>query len=99
MKKKDNFDFVLIPKGTVVVTQKEIDALNAYADKVRRETIKAIFAEVETMLHTRHRIEETWGNMCEDRDDRGKYLYGAGICEKLIYDLQKIERKYTDEAN
>lgn len=90
-------DAVIEPE-TVTLTRSEIDALNAYADKVRRENIKAIFAEVETMLHTRHRIEETWGNMCEDRDDRGKYLYGAGICEKLIYNLQKIERKYTDEA-
>jgi hypothetical protein len=97
MMKKDNF--VLIPKGPVTITQKELDALNEYAQKVRRETVKAIFAEVETMLHTRHRIEETWGNMCEDRDDRGKYLYGAGMCEKLIYDLHKIERKYNDETN
>ena len=95
MMKKDNF--VLIPKGSVTITQKELDALNEYAQKVRRETIKAIFAEVEEMLHTRHRIEETWGNMCEERDDRGKYLYGAGICEKLIFDLQKIEKKYTEE--
>lgn len=92
---KEEFEF-----ETVTLTKAEIEALNTYADKVRRETIKAVFAEVEEMLHTRYRIEDTWANMCEDRDDRGKYLYGRNVCEKLIFDLQHIERKYTeDETN
>lgn len=94
---KDYHDAEFEPQ-TITLTRAEIKALNKHNEKLKRETIKSIFREVAEMLHKRYRIEETWANMCEDRDDRGKYLYGAGICEKLIYDLQKIERKYTDEA-
>jgi hypothetical protein len=95
---KEEFDFVLLPKGTVIVTQKELKTLNAYSEKVRRELIKDIFSDVEEMLRHSYRIEDGWAGLCKNEEDRGKYLYGRNLCEKLIIDLQKIERKYEDEG-
>ena len=42
----------------VTLTRPEIDALNIYADKVRRETITAIFDEVEELLQMALRTEK-----------------------------------------
>lgn len=82
---------------TVTLTRAEIDALNTYSEKVRRETIKTIFSDIEELLQTRYRIEDQWAHLCENAEDRGNYLYGKNLCEKLIIDLQKIEKKYTEE--
>ena len=87
-------EFIFPEEETVTLTRAEIDALNTYAEKVRRETVKAIFADMKDLLHQRYRIENNWASMCKDPDDRGNYLYGRNLCEKLIIDLQKIERKY-----
>lgn len=90
-------EFILPEVETVTLTRAEIDALNTYAEKVRRETIKVIFGEMKELLHQRYRIENSWASMCENPDDRGNYLYGRNLCEKLIIDLQKIKRKYMEE--
>ena len=36
-------EFIFPEEETVTLTRAEIDALNTYAEKVRRETIKVIF--------------------------------------------------------
>ena len=40
---KKRFTWVMLPEGAVIVTKKERQALNAHQEKVRRETIEAIF--------------------------------------------------------
>lgn len=92
-------EFIFPEETTVTLTRSEIDALNAYAEKIRRETVKAIFGEVKELLEARYRIEDKWASMCENAEDRGDFLYGRGLCEKLIIDLQKIERKWEDETD
>ena len=47
---KERYDLRLIPKGAVVVTAKEREALNAHSEKVRREMVTSIFANVEDLL-------------------------------------------------
>ena len=40
---KKRFTWVMLPEGAVIVTKKEREALNAHQEKVRKETIEAIF--------------------------------------------------------
>lgn len=92
------FDAELQPvEETVTLTRAEIDALNTYAEKVRRETIKTVLGEVEEMLQMRYRVENGWVSLCANPDDRGNYLYGKNLCEKLLIDLQAIKRKYAED--
>lgn len=58
---KERYDLRLIPKGAVIVTPKEREALNAHSEKVRSETIRAIFADVEALLIVGMRV----GSSCE----------------------------------
>jgi hypothetical protein len=99
---KEEFIFIdaELESETVTLTRAEIDALTAYAEKLRRETIKAIFTDVEDLLWNRERLE--WGrshNMETSLTTRFKHRYAMNVCETLLKDLQKIEGKYTDEAN
>lgn len=71
----------------IELTRAEIDTLNQYAEKVRRETIEAIFADFTELLQARYKLE----------DQRRRHLYGTELCEILLIDLQKIERKYMEE--
>lgn len=93
---KKRFNMVFLPEGAVVVTKAEMEALNTYSEKVRRETVKAIFTDFAELLEARCKIEDNWASHCENADDRGNYLYGRGLCEMLLIDLQKIERKYEE---
>ncbi len=88
-----------VPDGAIILTRAEMDALNEYAEKVRRETTKAIFADVAELLEARSRIEGDWASLCKDTEERRKFQYGSGVCASLLVDLQRIERKYNDEAD
>lgn len=86
-------------KNKVILTRRELDALHVYAEKVRRETIDAIFTDVEELLRMRYRFEDQRSDICEDEHDRSRHFYGRNVCESLLIDLQKIERKYTDDKD
>lgn len=94
------FDAELQPEQkTITLTRAELDALNTYADKVRRETVKAIFTDIGELIRVRHKREDDWANVCKDQEDRRLFFYARNICDCLLIDLMKLERKYTDEAN
>lgn len=59
--KRKRFDLRLIPEGAIVVTEKEREALNTHSENMRRETIKAIFADVEELLISGMKV----GSSCE----------------------------------
>lgn len=84
---------------TVTLTRAEIDALTVYADKVRRETVKAIFNDIRELIKIRHKREDTWANFSRDQEDRRLFCYARNICECLLVDLMKLERKHNDEAD
>lgn len=94
------FDAELQPEQkTITLTRAELDALNTYADKVRRETVKAIFTDIGELIRARYKREDDWANFCDDQENRRLFFYARNICECLLIDLMKLERKYTDEAN
>lgn len=53
-------------------------------------------ADVEELLRVSVRIEGTRIDTCEDHIIRSRHLYAKALCEMLLEDLQKIERKYTE---
>lgn len=89
-------EFILPEAETVTLTRAEIEALNAYAEKVRRETVKAIFKDVKNMLHARYRMEDHLIGLSTEIQDRIRYLHGRDMCETLLIDLKKIEGKYEE---
>ena len=91
------FDAALLPEGAIVLTRAEMDALNEYSEKVKRETVKAIFSDIEELLRARYRLEGEKARLTDSSDDRKKHYYGESLCTSLIIDLQKIEKKYTEE--
>jgi hypothetical protein len=93
---KKNYKLVLLPEGAVVVTKKELDALNTYAEKVRRETLENVFTDFEEILRCRYMVEGNRSVACDNFVERHKHLYGREVCETLINDLKKIERKYKE---
>ena len=91
-------DAVIEPE-TVTLTRSEIDALTRVNDLVRAETIRQIFNDVEELIRNKERLE--WGkshNMDTSFTTRLRHRHAMNVCETLLKDLQKIERKYTDEA-
>lgn len=91
---KKNYKLILLPEGAVVVTKKELDALNTYAEKVRRETLENVFTDFEEILRWRYMVEGNWSVASDNWVERHKHIYGRDISETLINDLKKIERKY-----
>jgi hypothetical protein len=96
-------DAELLPssKGAeeVVLTRQEVDFLDKYSRQVRKWHIKQVIEEVRAMLDKRYQIEDTWASMCKDADERGQFLYGRKLCEKLMIELGEIERRYNDETD
>lgn len=93
---KDKFNWVMLPEGAVIVTKAERESLNTYAEKVRRETVKAIFRDVENLLQARYRMEDHLIGLSTEIQDRIRYLHGRDMCETLLIDLKKIEGKYEE---
>ena len=83
----------------VELTRAEIDALNEYAKKVRKETIEAVLADVKAAIIKRHGFEDQKGGLSEDEYDRCRHLYGRNVCEGVLLDVMKIERRYSDETD
>lgn len=90
--KKKHFDMVLLPEGAVVVTKAEIEAMNTYADKVRRETITALFDEVEELLQMAIRTE----GIKAKQGDFHTHNYAKRLCQDLVEDMRKIESRHKE---
>lgn len=82
----------------VELTRAEIDALKKHNDKIRREAIKAVLDDVKAAIHKRHVFEDQKGSLSADEYDRCRHLYGRNVCEGLLLEVMKIERRYSDEA-
>ena len=98
---KDEFVFTdaEFETETVTLTRAEIDALNKYAEKVRKDTIMKVFDDVEELLQMRYRFENKRGGICEDEYDRCRHFYGRNVCESLLIDLLQIKKRYADETD
>lgn len=89
---KENYELRLVPKGSVIVTPPELEALNKYSEKARLETIKATFAAVKELLKDAECVEtRKFANTGDSI-----HSYGAKLCETLLADLLKIETKYME---
>ena len=84
-----------VPDGAIVLTREELDALNEYNERIKRETVAAIFSDVTNLLRGKYSIFTEWAGLAADKGERDMYIYGRGVCEHLLIDLQKIERKHT----
>ena len=83
----------------VELTRAEIDALNEYAKKVRKETIEAVIGDVKTAILKRYVFEDQKGGLSADEYDRCRHLYGRNVCEGLLIEVEKIKGRYSDEAD
>lgn len=91
MKKKD-FDIALIPKGAVVVTKAEIEAMNTYSEKLRYENIKVALDAVEELLQMAIRTE----GIKAKYGDSYTHKYAKRLCQDLVEDIRKIESRYKE---
>lgn len=82
----------------VELTRVEIDALNKHNDKIRREAIKAVLGDVKAAIRKRHAFEDQKGGLSADEYDRCRHLYGRNVCEGLLIEVEKIERRLDREA-
>lgn len=84
--------FYKIPEGSVVISRAELDALTKYAKKTKAELVSAIFNDVEELLQMAIKTE---GNKALF-GDIVKHKYAKRLCQTLVADLRKIERKYRE---
>lgn len=87
---KKKFDMVLLPPGAIILTKKEREALDEYSEKLKRETIEAIFGDVEELLQMALKTEIIKAKHSYE------HKYSKCLCQDLISDLKKIERKYKE---
>lgn len=80
-------------KKDVRLTRAEIDSLTEYAEKVRAELISSIFTDVEELLQGAIKSE---GIKADFKPNTGTHHYAKRLCQMLVADLRKIERKYKE---
>lgn len=83
----------ILPEGAIILTRKELDALNKHNEKVRA----AIFADVEQLLEDRGKLEGERANGSNDAGEWRKFEYAHMVCASLLVDLRKIERRYAEQ--
>ena len=93
---KKRFNWVMLPEGAVIVTKKEREALNAHQEKMRTESIEAIFTDVEELLMTSMKVEKKIQRSTDSLSQVALHRYGELLCETLLSDLQKIKRKHIE---
>ena len=89
---KKHFDMVLLPEGAVVVTKAEIEAMNTYSEKLKHEHIKSAFDAVEELLQMAIKTEVIKAKY----GDPYPHNYAKRLCQELVEDMRKIERKLKD---
>lgn len=82
----------------ITLTRAEIDALNEHQKKVRLQTIKEVFDDVEELLNARKMLECRDTNNSLEYAERLKHFYAECQCVTLLMDLQKIRDKYMEVA-
>lgn len=63
---KERYDLRLIPKGAVVITAKEREALSAHSENMKRATIEAIFADVAELLIAGMKVGSSYETLLAD---------------------------------
>ena len=87
----------ILPEDAITVTRKEINALNDYAKKVKREAIKKAFDAVEELIEIDKRLEHSRAEMSQNRIGEQKHKYAECLCVTLLMDMQMIEDKYMED--
>lgn len=64
--KRKHYELRLIPEGSVVVTPKELEALNEHSKKVRYEMVATIFHDVEELLIAGMRVNSSCETLLAD---------------------------------
>lgn len=90
-------DLVALPRNSFVLTKAEVEALTQYDKNLTSALIERIFLSAEELLQYSYRLEDKMASACSCSDERGKHLYGRGLCERLLIDLVAIKRKYAEE--
>ena len=87
-----NNGVTILPEGAITLTRAEIEAMNTYSDKLRREHIQTALDAVEELM------QMTIKNECSKAkcDDSHTHNYAKHLCQDLVEDMKKIERKLKD---
>ena len=82
----------ILPEGSIILTKAEIKAMNTYSDKLRCEHIHAAFDAVEELMQMAIKTE------CSKAkgDDSHTHIYAKHLCQDLVDDMRRIERKLKD---
>lgn len=83
----------------VILTKKELDALNVHSDKMRRELVKAIFDDVEELLELNKRLEHNRAEMSQSYPGEQRHQYAESLCVTLLADLQRLRDKHAEGDN
>ena len=94
--KVEKQDLYLVPEGAVIITRKELDALSVYDKKKKAELVGAIFTDIEELLRGSVMIENDHAKAADGFVTKGIHHYDVELCETLLADLKKIERKYKE---
>lgn len=87
-----NCGVTILPEGSIILTRAEIEALNTYSDKLRREQINAAFDAVEELMQMAIKTE----GIKAKYGDLHTHNYAKHLCQVLVEDMRKIERKLKD---
>ena len=82
----------ILPEGSIILTKAEIKAMNTYSDKLRCEHITAAFDAVEELLQMAIKTEVVKAKY----GDPYPHKYSKRLCQDLVEDMKKIERKLKD---
>lgn len=88
-----NNGVTILPEGAIILTRAEIEAMNTYSDKLRCEHITAAFDAVEELMQMAIKTECGKEAKC---DDSHTHNYAKHLCQDLVEDMKKIERKLKD---
>ena len=89
---KKHFDMIMLPEGAVVVTKKEIEAMNTYSKKLKHEHIKSALEAVEELLQMAIKTECSKAKY----GDSHTHNYAKHLCQDLVEDMRIIERKLKE---
>ena len=82
----------ILPEGSLILTRAEIEAMNTYSDKLRREHIQVAFDTVEELMQMAIKTECSKAKY----DDSHTHNYAKHLCQDLVEDMRKIERKLKE---
>lgn len=95
-----NAGYRKVPEGAIVLTRAELDALNEYTEKLKREYAREIWAETHNIiLKVIGAVDKGLGEAIRTDNEQAKLVY-AGTKETLrcvMLCLAESQKKYTEE--